>query len=98
LSVTEIATSERVWAEWNDKEGEYLVYIGKVGTGWSRTLSSKIGKLLDSVVSPKSKLTQPIRKLKAMWVEPSFTVEVEYRNITSEGLLCQSSVKGPART
>jgi bifunctional non-homologous end joining protein LigD len=76
------------------REGKDLVYMGKVGTGWSRTLSSKIRKQLDTVVSPKSKLTKPDRKIKATWVEPSFTAEVEYRDITSEGLLRQSSFKG----
>jgi bifunctional non-homologous end joining protein LigD len=45
-------------------------------------------------VSPKSKLTRPIKKPKAVWVEPSFVAEVEYRDITSEGLLRQSSFKG----
>ena len=30
------------------KEGEDLVYLGKVGTGWSRTVSSKIRKQLDT--------------------------------------------------
>jgi bifunctional non-homologous end joining protein LigD len=49
------------------------------------------------VVSPKSKLTRPIRKPKATWVEPAFTAEVEYRDITSEGLLRQSSFKGLKR-
>jgi ATP-dependent DNA ligase len=34
------------------------------------------------------------KKPKATWVEPSFTAEVEYRDITSEGLLRQSSFKG----
>jgi bifunctional non-homologous end joining protein LigD len=70
--------------------------VGKVGTGWSRTVSSQIRKQLDTVVSPKSKLTKPIKKPKpkATWVEPAFTVEVEYRDITSEGLLRQSSFKG----
>jgi hypothetical protein len=48
----------------------------------------------NTVVSPKSKLTKPIKKPKAVWVEPSFTAEVEYRDITSEGLLRQSSFKG----
>jgi bifunctional non-homologous end joining protein LigD len=76
------------------REGNDLVYMGKVGTGWSRTVSSKIRKQLDTVVSPKSKLTKPIRKPKATWVEPSFTAEVEFRDITSEGLLRQSSFKG----
>jgi bifunctional non-homologous end joining protein LigD len=75
------------------REGKDLVYVGKVGTGWSRTVSSRIRNQLDTVVSPKSKLTKPIKKPKATWVEPSFTAEVEYRDITSEGLLRQSSFK-----
>jgi bifunctional non-homologous end joining protein LigD len=79
------------------REGKELVYMGKVGTGWSRTVSSQIRKQLDTVVSPKSKLTKPIKKPKAVWVEPSFTAEVEYRDITSEGLLRQSSFKGLKR-
>jgi len=79
------------------REGKDLVYMGKVGTGWSRTVSSQIRKQLDTVVSPKSKLTRPIKKPKAVWVEPSFTAEVEYRDITSEGLLRQSSFKGLKR-
>ena len=40
------------------KEGKDLVYMGKVGTGWSRTVSSQIRKQLDTVVSPKFKLNQ----------------------------------------
>ena len=43
------------------REGKELVYMGKVGTGWSRTVSSQIRKQLDTVVSPKSKLTKPIK-------------------------------------
>ena len=76
------------------KEGKDLVYMGKVGTGWSRTVSSQIRKQLDTVVSPKSKLTKPIKKPKATWVEPTFVADVEYRDITSEGLLRASSFKG----
>jgi bifunctional non-homologous end joining protein LigD len=76
------------------REGKELVYMGKVGTGWSRTVSSQIRKQLDTVVSPKSKLTKPIRKPEATWVEPKFYADVEYRDITSEGLLRQSSFKG----
>jgi bifunctional non-homologous end joining protein LigD len=75
------------------KEGKDLVYIGKVGTGWDRTTSAKIRKALDTVVSPKQKLTKVI-KARGTWVEPKFYAEVEYRDITSEGLLRQSSFKG----
>ncbi|MGY8633567.1 non-homologous end-joining DNA ligase [Bradyrhizobium sp. 14AA] len=76
------------------KEGKNLVYMGKVGTGWDRTTSGKIRKALETVVSPKAKLTKPIKKPKATWVEPTFYAEVEYRDITSEGLLRASSFKG----
>ena len=76
------------------QEGKDLVYMGKVGTGWSRTVSSQIRKQLDTVVSPKSKLTNTIKKPKATWVEPIFYADVEYRAITSEGLLRASSFKG----
>jgi bifunctional non-homologous end joining protein LigD len=79
------------------REGKDLVYMGKVGTGWSRTVSSQIRKQLDTVVSPKSKLTKPVKKPKATWVEPSFFADVEYRDITSEELLRQSSFKGLKR-
>ncbi|CAN7343977.1 non-homologous end-joining DNA ligase [Bradyrhizobium sp. LjRoot220] len=79
------------------KEGKDLVYMGKVGTGWSRTVSSQIRKQLDSVVSPKSKLTRQVKKPKATWVDPVFFADIEYRDITSEGLLRQSSFKGLKR-
>lgn len=79
------------------REGKDLVYMGKVGTGWSRTVSSQIRKQLDTVVSPKSKLTKQVKKPKATWVDPVFTADVEFRDITSEGLLRQSSFKGLKR-
>ena len=79
------------------REGKELVYMGKVGTSWSRTVSSQIRKQLDTVVSPKSKLTKPIKKPKATWVEPTFVADIEYRDITSEGLLRASSFKGLSR-
>jgi len=79
------------------EEGGELRYLGKVGTGWSRTVSSQIRKQLDTVVSPKSKLTKPVRKPKATWVEPQFFADIEYRDITSDGLLRASSFKGLSR-
>jgi bifunctional non-homologous end joining protein LigD len=79
------------------REGKELVYMGKVGTGWNRTTSSQIRKVLDTVVSPKSKLSKPLKKPKATWVEPVFMADIEYCDITSEGLLRQSSFKGLKR-
>jgi bifunctional non-homologous end joining protein LigD len=73
--------------------------MGKVGTDWSRTVSSQIRKQLDTVVSRKSKLTKQFKKPKGTctWVEPKFFTDVEYRDVTSEGLLRASSFKGLSR-
>jgi bifunctional non-homologous end joining protein LigD len=76
------------------KVGRELIYVGKVGTGWSRTVSSRIRKQLETAVSSKSKLTKPIRAPHTTWVEPKFVAEVEYRDITADGLLRASSFKG----
>lgn len=76
------------------QEGNDLVYMGKVGTGWDRSTSAKMRKALDTVVSPKSKLSKSLKRPKATWVEPVFTAEIEYRDITSEGLLRASALKG----
>ena len=80
------------------QEGKNLVYMGKVGTGWDRTTSGKMRRALDTVISPKSKLSKQLKKPKATWVEPVFTAEIEYRDITSEGLLRASALKGFSRS
>jgi bifunctional non-homologous end joining protein LigD len=49
------------------------------------------------VVRPKSKLIKPLKKPQATWVEPTFVADIEYRDITSEGLLRASSFKGLSR-
>ena len=40
------------------QEGKDLVYMGKVGTGWSRTVSSQIRKQLDTRGQPEVKADQ----------------------------------------
>jgi bifunctional non-homologous end joining protein LigD len=76
------------------REGQQLVYAGKVGTGFSRTTSMQVRKKLEPLVTPEQKLTKKIRKPKARWVEPKYLADVEYKDITSEGLLRASSFKG----
>jgi bifunctional non-homologous end joining protein LigD len=80
------------------REGKNLVYMGKVGTGWSGTVSRQIRRQLDTVVSPKSKLTKPIKKPKAVWVEPSFVAEVESRTSRQKGCFGKARSKASSRT
>jgi bifunctional non-homologous end joining protein LigD len=44
-----------------------------------------------------AKFSAAVKKPKAIWVEPTFVAAVEYRDITSEGLLRASSFKGLSR-
>jgi bifunctional non-homologous end joining protein LigD len=50
------------------------------------------------VVSPKSKLTKQVKKPRATWADPVFFADIEYRDITSEGLLRWSSFKGLSKS
>lgn len=53
-------------------------------------VSADLRRRLDAIDTPKSKLTQAVRKPKARWVEPTLIAEVEYRDITAEGYLRHS--------
>ncbi|MCC8962478.1 ATP-dependent DNA ligase [Bradyrhizobium sp. Pear76] len=76
------------------REGKDLRYVGKVGTGFSRVVSADLRKRLDAIATPKQKLTKPVRKPKARWVEPSLIADVEYRDVTDDGSLRHPSFKG----
>jgi bifunctional non-homologous end joining protein LigD len=76
------------------QEGKELVYAGKVGSGFSHKTSMAVRKKLEALVTPAQSLTRKIRKPKAKWVEPKILAEVEYRDITADGLLRQSAFKG----
>ena len=69
------------------REGKDLIYAGKVGSGFSQKTSVSVRRALEPLVTKESRLTRKVRKPKAKWVEPRFYAEVEYRDITSDGLL-----------
>ncbi len=76
------------------REGQELIYAGKVGTGFSHKTSMQVRRTLEPLITQQQKLTKKVRKPTAKWVEPKFFAEVEYRDITADGLLRQSSFKG----
>jgi bifunctional non-homologous end joining protein LigD len=76
------------------REGKVLVYMGKVGTGWSRTVSSQIRKQLDTMVSPKSKLTKQIKSPKRRGLNRSSTLT--WNTETSHPKVCFVRVRSRA--
>ena len=61
--------------------------MGKVGTGCPHTVSGRIRKQLDAVVSPKSKL---IKLIKATWGRAEVRRRDRIPRITANGLLRQA--------
>ena len=74
------------------KEGKELVYAGKVGSGFSQKTSMSVRKKLEGDARAEADAQGP--KPKERWVEPRLVAEVEYRDITADGLLRQSAFKG----
>ena len=79
------------------REGKRLVYMGKVGTGFARKTAVELRQMLDQISVTKAPLTVPIKTPKAVWVRPVHEADIEYRDITAEGLLRAASYKGLAR-
>jgi bifunctional non-homologous end joining protein LigD len=80
-------------------EGDELVYVGNVGTGFN---SKEIDKLLDEL-RPLRSPTPPfrevpkmpkVRKSDVIWVEPVLVAEVEFAEWTHDGRLRAPSYKG----
>lgn len=76
------------------KEGREFSYVGKVGTGWSMKQSAQLRQRLEAIVVDRSAVAVPGRPPKAVWVEPRIKADVEYRDITTAGLLRHAVWKG----
>jgi bifunctional non-homologous end joining protein LigD len=75
------------------KKGRELVYVGKVGTGWSMEQSAKLRRRLEAIEVDRAPVIVPSRP-KAIWVQPRLKANVEYRTITTAGLLRHAVWKG----
>ena len=69
------------------REGKSLVYVGKVGTGFSRKVARELHQVLAPLAIEKPPVATPVRNAKTMWVRPQYQAEIEYRAITGDGLL-----------
>ena len=76
--------------------GNEFVYLGRVGTGFNSENSGPVLKALNRLKQAKSPFTagvKPPRAREITWVEPKLVAEVEYANLTHDGLLRQASFK-----
>jgi bifunctional non-homologous end joining protein LigD len=76
------------------REGERLLYAGKLKTGYTEASARDLRERLDPIIRKTSPLSVPIRKPKATWVEPTALAEVQFSGITADGLLREAVFKG----
>lgn len=76
------------------REGDRLVYAGKVKSGYTEPLAREVRERLDPLIIRQSPLSHPIRKPKATWVKPEVLAEVEYGGINEGGILREARFKG----
>jgi len=69
------------------REGDKLLYAGKVRTGYTEASARELRERLDPLIRRTSPLSIAIKKPKATWVEPQINAEVEYGALTDDGLL-----------
>ncbi len=72
-----------------------LVYMGRVGTGYNARTASDLLKRLKPLARKTSPFSNaPPRLPDVNWVEPKLVGEIEFENVTSDGLFRQAAFKG----
>jgi bifunctional non-homologous end joining protein LigD len=75
------------------RNGDKLLYAGKVRTGYTETTARELRERLDPLIRRTCPLSVGVNKPKATWVEPTMEAEIEYGALTDNGLLRQAVYK-----
>jgi bifunctional non-homologous end joining protein LigD len=75
------------------KDGKF-VYMGRVGTGFSASVASDLLKRLKPLVRKTPAFADAPQARDLNWVEPRLVAEIEFENVTKDGLFRQAAFKG----
>ncbi|MCK1639599.1 DNA ligase [Bradyrhizobium sp. 157] len=77
------------------REGNELIYAGKVDHGFDKTSAAELRKRLTPLIRKTQPYTRRIPH-KGIWVEPELNAEIEYRAKSAEGKVRHPFLQGPA--
>ena len=69
--------------------GKDLVFVGKVGTGFTEATLAELGKTLKPLVRAKSPFAAPPREKGAVWVAPRLVAQIAFQEWTADAKLRQ---------
>ncbi|MDX6804536.1 DNA ligase D [Terrihabitans rhizophilus] len=78
-------------------DGENLIHAGRVGTGFTETVSRDLAKALEAIkatASPFAAKLSADERHGVKWARPELVAEIEYRGWTHDGSLRHASFKG----
>jgi bifunctional non-homologous end joining protein LigD len=76
------------------REGDRLLYAGKVRSGYTEAVARDLRKRLDPFIRKDLPLSEPVKKPKATWVEPVIEAEIAYSTVTENALVREAVFKG----
>ena len=82
------------WLYVGRREGDRLLYAGKVRSGYTEAVARDLRERLDPFIRTDSPLSEPVKKPKATWVEPVIEAEIAYSTTTENQLLREAVFKG----
>ena len=71
-----------------------LVYMGRVGTGYTAAVAGDLLKKMRPLKQKTPAFTNAPRAADLNWIAPTLVAEIEYENVTSDGLFRQAAFKG----
>ena len=72
-------------------KGEQLIFVGKVGTGLDEKQKRELSQNFKSLTTKDCPFNKPIKVKNVIWLKPKLVAEIQFAEVTKEGLLRQPS-------